>query len=190
MAREQYRRFNIDGIAPGDDFAALRQALSRRYLRVSKGEVPAPDLLLIDGGAIQMRQAEEVLREVGLADVVIAGIAKGRSRRPGREQLFLSGREAALRLPADSGALHLLQQVRDEAHRFAITALRKRREKSGTRSVLEEIPGLGPKRRKALLQHFGGLKAIERAGVDDLARVEGISQGLAGRIYESFHSES
>jgi len=189
LVREQYRRFNIEGIAPGDDFAALRQALMRRYLRVVKGEVPMPELLLIDGGEIQLRQAEEVLAELGLTGIPILGIAKGRSRRPGREQLFLSGREGALRLPADSGALHLLQQVRDEAHRFAITALRRRRERSGVRSVLEDIPGLGPKRRRALLKHFGGLKAIEGAGPDDLARVEGISLGLAKRIHSCFHGE-
>jgi excinuclease ABC subunit C len=190
MAREQYRRFNIEGISPGDDLAALRQALGRRYLRVAKGEVPAPDLLLIDGGSIQLRQAEAVLQEIGPDGVVLVGIAKGPSRRPGREQLFLSGREAPLRLPADSAALHLLQQVRDEAHRFAITAHRRRRERSGVRSVLEDIPGLGPKRRRALLQHFGGLRAIEGAGIDDLARVTGISAALAQRIYDRFRGEA
>lgn len=189
LARDQYRRFNVEGVTPGDDFAAMRQALRRRYTRVSKGELPAPDLLLIDGGAVQLRQAEEVLDELeiqtGEGGVTLVGIAKGRGRKPGREQLFLSGSGSPVRLPADSGALHLLQQVRDEAHRFAITAHRRRREKVGRRSVLEEIPGLGPKRRRALLRHFGGLQAIRKAGPDDLARVEGISRALAERIHET-----
>ena len=186
--RDQYRRFNITQ-GGGDDYAALREALRRRYTRVIKGEVPVPDLLLIDGGRAQHGIAERVLSELGVEDVVIVGVAKGADRRPGQEQLFLSGRKAPLILPVDSPALHLVQQIRDEAHRFAITGHRGQRSRKRTQSVLESIAGLGPKRRQALLRHFGGIQAVARSGVEDLIRAPGISRELAQRIHDLFHAE-
>lgn len=185
--KSDYRRFNIEGIAPGDDYAALRQALERRYRRLKEGEAPLPDLLLIDGGKGQLAQAEGVLQELQVTDVHLAGIAKGARRRPGEEALFLAGRPGTLHLAADSPGLHLLQQVRDEAHRFAITGHRGRRAKRRTTSALEEIPGLGPKRRQALIKQFGGLRGVQRAGVEDLSRVPGISDALARRIHETLN---
>lgn len=188
LTRSEYRRFNVNGVAAGDDYAAMRQVLTRRYTRVAKGEVPTPDLIVIDGGTAQMAQASEVLEELGLDGIVVLGIAKGRTRKPGMERVFLSGQEGPTILPADSAALHLVQQIRDEAHRFAITGHRRRRDKRRTRSALEEIEGLGPKRRRELLRQFGGLQAIARAGVEDLSSVKGISAALAQRIYDHFHS--
>lgn len=185
--KSDYRRFNIEGIEPGDDYAALRQALERRYRRLKEGEAPLPDLLLIDGGRGQLAQAEGVLQELQVTDVHLAGIAKGARRRPGEEALFLAGRPGTLHLAADSPGLHLLQQVRDEAHRFAITGHRGRRAKRRTTSALEEIPGLGPKRRQALIKQFGGLRGVQRAGVEDLSRVPGISDALARRIHETLN---
>ncbi len=185
--KSDYRRFNIEGITPGDDYAAMRQALTRRYRRLKAGEAPLPDLLIIDGGRGQLAQAEAVLAELGIGGVRLLGVAKGEARHPGEERLFLSTSGAPLILPADSPALHLIQQIRDEAHRFAIGAHRQRRAKARRRSPLEEIPGLGPKRRQALLRRFGGLQGVSRAGIDDLARVKGISRALAERIYHHFH---
>lgn len=187
--KSDYRRFNIAGIAPGDDYAAMRQALTRRYTRLKEGEARLPDLLLLDGGRGQLTQAEEVLRELQVEGVMLVAIAKGPARRPGEEVLLVSGRESEFRLPPTSPALHLLQQVRDEAHRFAVTGHRQRRARARTTSVLEAIPGLGPKRRQSLLKHFGGLRGVSRAGIEDLARVPGISHTLAREIYETFHSE-
>ncbi|HKJ95904.1 MAG TPA: excinuclease ABC subunit UvrC [Gammaproteobacteria bacterium] len=183
--KSDYRRFNIEGIEPGDDYAAMKQALERRYTRLKKGEAPMPDLLVIDGGSGQLKQAAAVLQELQVDEVALLGIAKGPRRRPGEETLLLAGRADDVHLSPDSPALHLLQQIRDEAHRFAITGHRARRGKRRTVSVLEEIPGLGPKRRQALLKHFGGLRGIKRAGVEDLARVPGVSGALAKRIYET-----
>ncbi len=185
--KSDYRRFNIDGLAPGDDYGAMNQALRRRYTRLKRGEAPLPDLLVIDGGKGQVAQALTVLDELQLPEVQIVGVAKGPTRKPGMEQLVLPGRERPVRLAAASPGLHLLQQVRDEAHRFAIAGHRQRRAKTRNTSVLESIPGLGPKRRRELLRAFGGLKGIERAGVDDLGRVRGISHKLARLIYETFH---
>jgi excinuclease ABC subunit C len=187
--KSDYRRFNIEGIEGGDDYAAMRQALTRRYTRLKKGEGLVPDVLLIDGGKGQLHEAEKVLEELQVEGVLLASVAKGPTRKPGLEQLFLSGREAPLILPGDSPALHLIQQIRDEAHRFAITGHRQRRAKARNTSPLEEVPGLGPKRRQALLKHFGGLQGVTRAGVDDLASVPGISRELAQRIYGLFHAE-
>ena len=187
--KSDYRRFNIEGIEGGDDYAAMRQALTRRYTRLMKGEGRVPDILFIDGGKGQLHEAEKVLEELQVEGVLLASVAKGPTRRPGLEQLFLSGREAPLILPQDSPALHLIQQIRDEAHRFAITGHRQRRAKARNTSPLEEVPGLGPKRRQALLKHFGGLQAVTRAGVDDLASVPGVSRELAQRIYGLFHAE-
>ena len=187
--KSDYRRFNISGVVAGDDYAALAQALQRRYARVKKGEVPTPDVLVIDGGRGQLNKAFEVVEELQLDGVQLVGVAKGQGRRPGRERLYLPGQPHPIRLPAASPALHLIQQVRDEAHRFAITAHRGRRQKRQFASPLEEIPGLGPKRRRELLRQFGGLQAVARAGVDDLTRVKGISHRLAASIYEHFHAD-
>lgn len=182
-----YRRFNLSPAAAGDDYAAMAEALSRRYERVKKGEVPVPDVLFVDGGKGQLAEAMTVLDELGLDEVRVVAVAKGRSRRPGQEQLFLAGHSTPTILPPDSPALHLIQRIRDEAHRFAITGHRKRREKARTTSRLESIPGLGPKRRRELLRQFGGLQGVTRAGVGDLAKVHGISRSLAQRIYDDLH---
>jgi excinuclease ABC subunit C len=186
--KNDYRKFNIDGITPGDDYAAMNQALTRRFTRLQKGEGKRPDLLLIDGGKGQLTEAKAIMAELQL-DIDILGIAKGPERRPGEETLFLVGRAGEVSLPADSAALHLLQQVRDEAHRFAITGHRQRRAKARKTSPLEGIAGMGPKRRQKLLQQFGGLQEVQRAGIEDLARVDGISESLAQKIYDVFHGE-
>ena len=185
--KSDYRRFNIAGIEPGDDYAAMHQALERRFVRLKKGEGQVPDILFIDGGKGQVNQALDVLRAEELEGLRVVGVAKGIDRRPGLETLVLSGVEGPSILPAHSSALHLIQQIRDEAHRFAITGHRARRAKARRESRLEEVPGLGPKRRTALLRHFGGLRGIARAGVDELAKVPGISRNLARAIYEGFH---
>ena len=188
--KSDYRRFNIADIEPGDDYAAMRQALERRYLRLKRGEGVLPDLLIIDGGQGQVRQAMDVLEELQVDGVTVLGISKGPDRRPGEEKLYLPGRDETVILPPDSAALHLLQQIRDEAHRFAITGHRTRRGKARQRSQLDDVPGLGPKRRQNILKQFGGLKAVSRAGVDDLARVPGISRELAQRVYDTFHGDA
>ena len=146
-----------------------------------------PDLLFVDGGKGQLAEALTVLDELELGWLQVVAVAKGRSRRPGAEQLFLAGQSTPTILPADSPALHLIQQIRDEAHRFAITGHRQRRAKARTTSPLEEIPGLGPKRRRELLKQFGGLQGVRGAGVDDLVKVRGISRALAERIYNNLH---
>ncbi len=188
--KADYRRYNIEGITPGDDYAALRQALTRRYTRLREEEGRLPDVLFIDGGKGQLAQAREVLEELQVVGVTAVGVAKGPERKPGLETLFLSGENRPFILPADSAALHLVQQIRDEAHRFAITGHRQRRAKARATSALERIPGIGPKRRQALLRQFGGLKQLARAGVEDIAGVEGISAELAQRIYDAFHGET
>ncbi|CAI8951187.1 excinuclease ABC subunit UvrC [Methylocaldum szegediense] len=185
--KSAYRRFNIEGITPGDDYGALAQAISRRYQRIKQGEIEAPDILFIDGGKGQVNAVREVLRELGMDGVRTVGIAKGPDRKPGMETLFPADSSDAIILPAHSPALLLIQQVRDEAHRFAITGHRQRRAKARKRSALDDIAGLGPKRRQRLLRQFGGLREISRAGVDALSSVEGISAQLAKRIYETFH---
>jgi excinuclease ABC subunit C len=188
--KADYRRFNITGITPGDDYAAMAQALTRRYTRLQRGEGRLPELLFIDGGKGQLGAAEGVLEALGVTGVTLVGVAKGPDRKPGLEQLFLSLREAPIILAPDAPALHLIQQIRDEAHRFAITGHRQRRARSRTTSVLETIPGIGAKRRQRLLKHFGGLQELARVGVEDLARVEGISRQLAQHIYDAFHGQS
>ncbi|MET0045832.1 MAG: excinuclease ABC subunit UvrC, partial [Candidatus Thiodiazotropha sp. 6PLUC3] len=185
--KSDYRRFNVEGVTPGDDYAAMSQVLERRYRRIKRGEVALPDLLFIDGGKGQLSSVHERLQDLGLSGLTLVGVAKGADRKAGMERLFLLGRKAPIILPADSPALHLIQQIRDEAHRFAITAHRQRRSKSRNRSVLEEIAGIGPKRRQRLMRQFGGLQELARAGVEDIARVEGISNGLAEQIYQAFH---
>jgi excinuclease ABC subunit C len=186
--KSDYRRFNIEGLAPGDDYGAMNQALSRRYARIKKGEAPIPDLLLIDGGPGQLAEAVKVLKELEIEGVCVAGVAKGADRRPGQERLFLAGEEHPRILAADSPALHLIQRIRDEAHRFAITGHRQRRAKARTHSVLETVPGLGPRKRRELLRQFGGLQGVSRAGVDDLAKVHGIGRKLAQSIYDTLHA--
>jgi len=180
-----YRRYNISGVVPGDDYAALRQALERRFRRgIEEGALP--DLLLIDGGSGQLRQAVEVLEALAVQGVVLVGVAKGAARRAGDERLLLpDGRE--LRPGVASPGLQLIQQARDEAHRFAITGHRRRRQKARDQSRLEDVPGVGPKRRQALLRHFGGIKGMKDAGIEELARVEGVSAALATRIYAFLH---
>lgn len=185
--KSEYRRFNISGITPGDDYAAMRQVLHRRYTRMKNGEVPSPDILFIDGGKGQLSSAEEVLEELAINGVLLVGVAKGPERRAGMEQLFLLGKEQPLILPEQSAALHLIQQIRDEAHRFAITGHRQRRARSKKHSVLEDIPGIGPKRRQRLLKQFGGLQGVARAGIEDIATVDGVSSKLAEQIYLAFH---
>lgn len=185
--KRDYRRFNIEGITPGDDYAAMQQALTRRYRRIKGGEGRFPDILFIDGGKGQLAQAVDVLSELGVEGVRLVGIAKGEGRKPGLETLvFPDG--ADLQLAADSPALHLIQHIRDEAHRFAITGHRARRGKARQRSLLEDIPGVGPKKRRDLIRHFGGMQELVRASVKDLATAPGISLRLAEAIHDALHS--
>ena len=184
--KSQYRRFNITGIEPGDDYAAMHQALQRRYQRVKDGEGVLPDILLIDGGKGQVTQALEVLADLGLTLLVI-GVAKGAERRAGHETLIRGDNGKTLWPGPESSALHLIQSVRDEAHRFAITGHRQRRQKAREKSSLEEIGGIGAKRRSALLKHFGGFAGVAAAGAEELARVKGVSRELAERIYAALH---
>jgi excinuclease ABC subunit C len=185
--KSAYRRFNIAGIEPGDDYAAMRQALTRRYQRIQAGEGVLPDILLIDGGKGQVTQALEVLADLGVNGVLVLGIAKGPERRSGHESL-IRGDDGRILWPGpESHALHLLDAIRDEAHRFAITGHRKRREKARETSRLEDIAGVGARRRAALLKHFGGLRGVAAAGIDELAQVAGVSRELAAKIYATFH---
>ncbi|OQX05306.1 MAG: excinuclease ABC subunit C, partial [Thiothrix lacustris] len=187
--KAEYRRYNIDGIQPGDDYAAMHQALTRRFRRAVEQAGKLPDILFIDGGKGQVTQALDVLRELHVTGVEVVGVAKGEGRKPGLETLIIEQGTGRLALPEHSAALHLIQQIRDEAHRFAITGHRARRQKARTQSPLEQIEGLGAKRRQVLLQQFGGLKAIERASVEELAKVSGISATLARKIYDFFNGE-
>jgi excinuclease ABC subunit C len=187
MQNSEYRRYNVTGITPGDDYAAMRDVLTRRYRKVAAGEGKRPDLIFIDGGKGQLGVAIEVMQEVGLDDILLVGIAKGEERKPGLETMIFSDTGEMLNLPMDNAGLHLLQQIRDEAHRFAITGHRAKRAKARITSSLEEIEGVGAKRRKALLTRFGGLDAIKSASIDEIAQVEGISLTLAQTIYERLH---
>lgn len=182
-----YRRFNIAGIEAGDDYAAMHQALERRYRRVQAGEGTLPDILLIDGGKGQVAQALDVLADLGIGNVLVVGVAKGPSRRAGHESLIRGDNGKTLWPGPESAALHLIQNVRDEAHRFAIAGHRQRREKARERSRLEEIAGVGARRRTALLKHFGGMAGVASAGAEELAQVKGVSRELADRIYAAFH---
>ena len=183
ITKSDYRRYNINDITPGDDYAAMRQAIMRRYKRVLKEEGVLPDILLIDGGKGQLSSAAEIMNELQIHQVLLVGVAKGEGRKPGLETLFVQGQSTGIKLPANSPAMHLVQQIRDEAHRFAIAGHRARRGKAQTQSVLQEIPGIGAKRRQALLKHFGGLQGIQDAGIKDLNRVPGINEDLAQKIY-------
>ena len=187
MQNSEYRRFNVTGITPGDDYAAMRDVLTRRYKKVAAGEGIRPDLIFIDGGKGQLGVAVEVMAEVGLDDILLVGIAKGEERRPGLETMIFSDTGEMLNLEKDNKGLHLLQQIRDEAHRFAITGHRAKRAKARLHSSLEDIEGIGAKRRKALLTRFGGLDGVKNASIDEIAQVEGISPNLAEKIYGELH---
>jgi excinuclease ABC subunit C len=185
--KSDYRRFNVKDIEPGDDYAAMRQVISRRYTRIKTEDGKLPDLILIDGGKGQISSTREILQELQLDNIPLIGVAKGISRKPGQEVLVLSDGKMEKRLPPNSAALHLIQEVRDEAHRFAITGHRQRRKKTRNRSILEDVEGVGAKRRQQLIRHFGGLQGIARAGVEDLTKVVGINKNLAQKIYDTFH---
>ncbi len=188
--KKEYRRFNIRGVTSGDDYAALRQALERRYRRVGHGEVASPDVLLIDGGLGQISQVHEVLAGLGFAELALVGVAKGPDRRPGQERLFVYGARSPITPVAHGAASRLIQRIRDEAHRFAITGHRRKRARRYNESVLEVVPGLGPAKRRALLKHFGGLQGVMRAGVADLTQVSGIGAALARTLYDHLHPGS
>ena len=187
MKKSDYRRFNIRDIQPGDDYAAMRQAVSRRYERVANGEGVAPDLILIDGGAGQVSSAYSALADLGLSELAMIGVAKGEERRPGLETLIFPGGREAVQLPPEHPALHLIQEIRDEAHRFAITGHRAQRGKTRKTSRLESLPGIGPARRKELVSRFGGLAGVLGASIDQLAEVPGISREMAEKIHSALH---
>jgi len=183
--KKDYRRFNITDVTPGDDISAKRQAVTRRYTRVKENNAPLPDLIIIDGGVGQLTAAAGALEEVQVTGVALMGVAKGAARKPGLEQIFLSGREHPLDMKENSLAFHLIQFVRDEAHRFAIEAHRGQRGKARSQSPIQDIPNVGAKRRQALLRYFGGWQELSRASVDDIAKVPGISVALAQKIYDA-----
>lgn len=187
--KSDYRRYNIEGVTAGDDYAAMHQALTRRFKKAAEGEGKLPDILLVDGGKGQLNMAREVLQELAVPELILLGVAKGVTRKPGLETLYLNDAAHEFTLPGDSPALHLIQQVRDEAHRFAITGHRARRGKARTTSTLEGVAGIGPKRRRELLMHFGGLQELCRASLDEIAKAPGISKKLAESIYAALHSE-
>ena len=187
--KSDYRTFNIEGITGGDDYAAMTQALTRRYTRLKENQGVMPDVLIVDGGKGQITQAIQVLSELQLQDLYVLGVAKGETRKAGFERLFNGWSGAEIALADDSSALHLLQHIRDESHRFAITGHRARRNKKRTQSSIQQIDGVGPKRRQALLSHFGGMQALAKASVDELAKVKGISPDMADNIYRSLRGE-
>ncbi len=185
--KSDYRRYNIEGVAPGDDYGAMHQALQRHGAHIAKGDRPRPDLILIDGGAGQVEAAVVALAAAGCDGLAVVGVAKGADRKPGQERLFLPSNPIPVMLAADSAALHFIQRVRDDAHRFAITGHRRRRARRYRESILETVPGLGPARRRALLTHFGGLQGIMRAGIADLEKVAGVGAAMARSLYDHLH---
>ncbi|WP_287814541.1 circularly permuted type 2 ATP-grasp protein, partial [Pseudomonas sp.] len=187
--KSDYRRYNIEGVTAGDDYAAMHQALTRRFSRIKDGEGKLPDVLLVDGGKGQLNMARDVLQELAIPDLILLGVAKGTTRKAGFETLYLNDVAHEFTLKGDSPALHLIQQIRDEAHRFAITGHRARRGKTRRTSTLEGVAGVGPKRRRDLLKHFGGLQELSRASIDEIAKAPGISKKLAESIYANLHSE-
>jgi len=190
MQKSEYRRFNIRGVTPGDDYGAMRQVLERRYERITAEAGKIPDLILIDGGRGQVNVAAAVLHDLGLHQACVVGVAKGPQRKAGEEELVLESQARTLELAPAHPGLHLIQQIRDEAHRFAVVGHRARRGKARTTSMLNEIPGIGAKRRQALIEHFGGLRGVQAAAIDDIAKVAGISRPLAERIYRHLHESA
>jgi excinuclease ABC subunit C len=188
--KSDYRRFNIEGITPGDDYAAMEQALSRRYKRVQKGEVPMPDLLFIDGGKGQLGAVREALAELGVTGLQLVGVAKGPDRRPGAEQLWLPERRQPIIPGPDSPALHLVQQIRDEAHRFAITYHRRERSRGALESALDGVPGIGRQRKAMLLKHFGGIQKIRAASLEELASLPGMTVKTAAALQQALGAAS
>ena len=184
--KSDYRRFNVEGVPSGDDYGAIEQAIRRRYTRLARGEGVLPDVLVIDGGVGQVNRAVDVLGELQVDDIAVLGIAKGPTRKPGLETVVLAG-GVPLTLAANGPALHLLQHVRDEAHRFAIAGHRGRRQKQRRRSVLDDIPGIGPRRKRELLAHFGSVASIKGASPEEISKVPGISRKLAAEIHGSLH---
>lgn len=187
--KSAYRRFNIEGVKPGDDYAAIHQAVARRFKRLKEGEHEAPDILFIDGGKGQVNEAQKALADLGINSVIIVGVAKGPDRKAGMEKLLMAGENQPIDFTPGASGLLLIQHIRDEAHRFAISGHRQRRGKAKKQSILEGIAGLGVKRRQQLLKQFGGLQGVSRAGVDALCSVDGISRQLAQRIYDTFHQQ-
>lgn len=187
--KSDYRRYNIEGVTAGDDYAAMHQALTRRFGKIKDGEGKLPDILLVDGGKGQLNMAREVMNELAVPDLILLGVAKGVTRKAGFETLYLNEAANEFTLRGDSPALHLIQQIRDEAHRFAITGHRARRGKARRTSTLEGVAGVGPNRRRELLKHFGGLQELSRASAEEIAKAPGISKKLAESIYASLHSE-
>ena len=185
--KSDYRRFNIKGVAAGDDYAAMQQALTRRFKRFNEGEGVLPDILVVDGGKGQLNMAREVLAELAINGVILLGVAKGTTRKAGLETLFVETVDRSLALPPTSPGLHLIQHIRDESHRFAIAGHRAKRDKARRTSTLQDIPGVGPKRRRELLRFFGGLQGIKQATRDELARVPGISATMADTIHRALH---
>ena len=188
--KSDYRRFNISGVIAGDDYAALSQAVTRRFISAKKNEHIAPDLLIIDGGKGQVNAVTKALEDIGCSTVFVIGISKGSDRKVGMEKIYRASDGKVLIFPSDEPALLVVQQIRDEAHRFAISGHRQQRGKVKKKSSLEKIEGLGPKRRQQLLKQFGGLREIQSAGVDDLCTVDGINKSLAQRVYDFFHDGS
>jgi len=186
--KSDYRRFNITDVTAGDDYAAMQQALTRRYKRLADGEGALPDILFIDGGKGQVKQALDVLDNLGISSVQVVGVAKGTTRKAGFETLIMGESGVELQLPGSSAALHLIQHIRDEAHRFAITGHRARRDKTRRTSQLESIPGVGAKRRRELLRHFGSASGVGNASVGELKKIPGISATMAQQIYDHLHS--
>src|SRR5207237_120655 len=189
MQKSEYRRFNIRDVTPGDDYAAMRKVLSRRYARVSAEAGKIPDLVLIDGGKGQVSAAKAAMVELGMNDNEVVGIAKGPERKPGLEELIIESEARTLQLPPSHPGLHLIQAILDEAHRFAVVGHRARRGKARTTSMLNEIPGIGAKRRQALFEHFGGLRGVQAAAIDDIPKLAGISRPLAVRSHQQ-HNQS
>jgi excinuclease ABC subunit C len=187
--KSDYRRYNIEGVTAGDDYAAMHQALTRRFSKIKDGEGKLPDILLVDGGKGQLNMARDVMNELAVPDLILLGVAKGTTRKAGFETLYLNDAAHEFTLRGDSPALHLIQQIRDEAHRFAITGHRARRGKTRRTSTLEGVAGVGPTRRRDLLKHFGGLQELSRASIEEIAKAPGISKKLAESIYASLHSE-
>jgi excinuclease ABC subunit C len=187
--KSDYRRYNIEGVTAGDDYAAMHQALTRRFSKINDGAGKLPDILLVDGGKGQLNMARDVLNELAVPDLILLGVAKGTTRKAGFETLYLNDVAHEFTLKGDSPALHLIQQIRDEAHRFAITGHRARRGKTRRTSTLEGVAGVGPTRRRDLLKHFGGLQELSRASIEEIAKAPGISKKLAESIYASLHSE-